>query len=412
MKVVHICLSCFYIDGYFYQENEIIRQNVNDGHDVVVIASTEMYDESGERSYTEPSTYIGQEGAKIIRLPYNSWLPHKLMRKLRMHSGVYKLLESVKPDVILFHGLCSWELYTVAKYKRNNPELLLFADSHEDFNNSARNFISMNVLHRLYYRAIISHAYDALDGILCISLETIDFVNRVYGIQKKDLEFYPLGGRILEDIEYYKRRSRKRADYQIGVSDVLFVQSGKMGKRKKIIESLDAFIDTKGPQLVFLLAGHFDKDVLSLVNEKISADPRIKFIGWQSANDLQDLLCAADVYVQPGTQSVTMQMSMCSRCPVILDDTLSHQPYVKGNGWLLNDNVTLGDVFKSIAVNSSGLGVMSERSFEISKDILDYKKLSSRIYSSKDINTNIQVIKSKQENTKFVTNVLWIQVIR
>jgi hypothetical protein len=53
MKIVHMCLSCFYIDGYFYQENEIIRQNVDDGHDVVVIASTESYDVSLRLDVTE-----------------------------------------------------------------------------------------------------------------------------------------------------------------------------------------------------------------------------------------------------------------------------------------------------------------------------------------------------------------------
>ena len=192
MKIEHMCLSCFYIDGYFYQENEIIRQNVLDGHDVFVIASTESYDKSAQRCYVAPSTYTGQEGAKVIRLPYSSWLPHAVMKKLRIHPGVYQMLDSIEPDVIMFHGLCGWELITAANYKRDNPEVLLFADSHEDSNNSGRSFISRNLLHRGYYKSIISRSYDALDGVLCISLETIDYVNKMYGIQRGALEFFPL----------------------------------------------------------------------------------------------------------------------------------------------------------------------------------------------------------------------------
>lgn len=391
MKIVHMCLSCFYIDGYFYQENEIIRQNVLDGHDVFVIASTESYDKSAQRCYVAPSTYTGQEGAKVIRLPYSSWLPHAVMKKLRIHPGVYQMLDSIEPDVIMFHGLCGWELITAANYKRDNPEVLLFADSHEDSNNSGRSFISRNLLHRGYYKSIISRSYDALDGVLCISLETIDYVNKMYGIQRGALEFFPLGGRILDDVEFYERRSRKRVAYQIDEGQVLFVQSGKMGKRKKIIESLDAFISTKGENLVFLLAGSFDQEIESLVMERINIDPRIKYIGWQSADELQDLLCAADVYVQPGTQSVTMQMSLCSRCIVILDDTLSHMPYVKGNGWLLNNEMTLKDVFEIISKKSFDLNLMSEKSFELARNMLDYKKLSSRIYNRQNMATNIQV---------------------
>ena len=381
MKIVHMCLSCFYIDGYTYQENEIIRQNVADGHDVVVIASTEMYDKTGQRCYVEASTYIGEEGAKVTRLPYRSWLPHAVMRKLRMHPDVYEMLETVKPEVILFHGLCGWELNTAAKYKRNNPETRLYADSHEDANNSARGFISMNLLHRLYYKSIITRSYDALDGVLCISLETIEFVSKVYGIQKKQLEFFPLGGRILDDKEYYERRSRTRTSYQIDNSKILFVQSGKMNKKKKVIESVDAFIRTKGSHLKFILAGNLDKDIYDSIITKISDDSRITYIGWQSAEELQDLLCAADVYVQPGSQSVTMQVSLCLRCPVILDDTLSHQPYIKGNGWLLNEDMLLNNVFEIIARDSSGLKLMSEKSFDIARDLLDYKKLSARIYN-------------------------------
>ena len=55
-----------------------------------------------------------------------------------MHSGVYEQLREKQPDVILFHGLCGWELHAAARYKRENPSVRLYVDSHEDENNSAR----------------------------------------------------------------------------------------------------------------------------------------------------------------------------------------------------------------------------------------------------------------------------------
>ena len=115
-----ICLSCFYIDGFGYQENELIRQHVSDGHDVFVIASTETFGRDGKLTYVEPSAYRGAEGAPVTRLAYRTFLPHALMKKLRMHRGVYALLCEMKPDAILFHGLCGWELHAVARYKREN----------------------------------------------------------------------------------------------------------------------------------------------------------------------------------------------------------------------------------------------------------------------------------------------------
>lgn len=39
MKILHLCLACFYIDGYTYQENILPRINREDGHDVRILAS-------------------------------------------------------------------------------------------------------------------------------------------------------------------------------------------------------------------------------------------------------------------------------------------------------------------------------------------------------------------------------------
>jgi 1,2-diacylglycerol 3-alpha-glucosyltransferase len=43
MKIVHLCLSAFYVEGFGYQENVIPRYNRKDGHEVVIIASRFTY---------------------------------------------------------------------------------------------------------------------------------------------------------------------------------------------------------------------------------------------------------------------------------------------------------------------------------------------------------------------------------
>ena len=94
---------------------------------------------------------------------------------------------------------------------------------------------------------------------------------------------------------------------------------------------------------------------------------------------MSDLLCAADVYVQPGTQSATMQMSLCARCPVVLEDVPSHAPFVDGNGWLLKDTNDLPAVFRGISENSSALAPMAAGSLEIALRLLDYRTLAARV---------------------------------
>lgn len=110
-----------------------------------------------------------------------------------------------------------------------------------------------------------------------------------------------------------------------------------------------------------------------------SADPRVQYLGWRTADELYRLLCAADVYVQPGSQSATMQMSLCARRPVVIADVPSHEPFVKGNGWKVSNQEQLTNAFVSIEKDPSVLEEMSQRSLEIASDLLDYRRMAKRL---------------------------------
>ena len=110
----------------------------------------------------------------------------------------------------------------------------------------------------------------------------------------------------------------------------------------------------------------------------ISIDDRIHFFGWKNLDDLTNLLCAADIYVQPGTQSVTMQHSFCCRCAVILDGVLSHRYYVTNNGWLIVRDGDLSAILQKAL--SADLRKMQQDSYLFAKEHLDYKELAQRIF--------------------------------
>lgn len=382
MKIVHLCVSCFYIDGYRYQENELIAEHVRQGHEVTVIASTETYVDNMNLGYVEPSSYVGTEGANVIRLPYWGPFPAKVQRKLRMHKGIYQLLENIRPDVVMFHGLCGWELLTVARYKRDNPAVILYADSHEDAYNSARGVLSKRLLHGIYYKNIIQASLPWIEKVLCISLETMEFCKEQYGIPANKLEFFPLGGRLARDPAYSQIRERVRKEYEVADDEILFVQSGKFDwKRKMLVESLVAFSRTTDSKLRFFIAGTLSDSLKPQVEKLVMADSRIRFLGWKTADGLYDLLCAADVYVQPGTQSATMQISLCARCAVVLDDVPSHVPFVHGNGWIVSDLKTLEDVFLAVECDKAQVEAMSRKSFAIAEQLLDYQRMAQRVLS-------------------------------
>lgn len=381
MKITHICLSNFFVDGVAYQENQLVRQHLLDGHDVLVIASTETHSPEGKLTYVSPSDYVGVEGARIVRLPYKKILPQILMRKLRMHDGLKELLDEFSPDIIMFHGTCGWELITVTKILDANPDVLFYIDSHEDRHNSARNWLSREILHKQYYRRILSHSVPYCRKILCYSPESIDFVKSIYGIPEDCLELYPLGGRIIGDLEYFKRRKQTRDRYGISDEDILIVQSGKQIYRKKLIDSLNAVHSCKSGKIKFLIAGLIDNAIVCEVNLIIDRDTRIRFIGWQSYEDLSDLLCATDVYLQPADQSVSMQHSLCCRCAVIIEDLPSHHMYVDKNGWIIGLDGSLQNIINSL--ETACLEEMKCHSLNFAKEHLDYRKLAKRVLKQK-----------------------------
>jgi hypothetical protein len=75
-----------------------------------------------------------------------------------------------------------------------------------------------------------------------------------------------------------------------------------------------------------------------------------------------------------------MQMNLCARCAVILDDVPSHYPYMDNNGWLLGGNLSLDDALKRVCEEGEGLQVMSERSAVNAVRLLDYRVLAARLY--------------------------------
>lgn len=380
MKIVHCCLSNFYIDGFSYQENELVAQHVKDGHDVTVIASTETFGADRRLAYLQPGEYLGTDGAKVVRLPYRRFLPQVVMRKLRIHPRVFELLSVLQPDVILFHGTCGWELGTVARYKRLNPGIKLYVDSHEDFDNSARKWASKWLLHKNYYRVILRKNLKWVEKILCVNMSAISFVNEFYGIPMEKIEFFPLGGAVLSDLEYSEARTGARKQYGVSEDQILFVQSGKIDRTKRLVESLSAFARIESSRFRFLVAGHLQGDIVEEVQALVRKDDRIRFVGWKTPDELRDLLCAADIYVQPGTQSATMQMSLCCRCAVILDDVPSHRPYMNDNGWLVGSDLSLDDIFHLAADSADRLPLMSQNSAVVASRLLDYKLLAARLY--------------------------------
>jgi len=86
-----------------------------------------------------------------------------------------------------------------------------------------------------------------------------------------------------------------------------------------------------------------------------------------------------DVYVQPGSQSATMQMALAARCAVILDDVPSHRHIFCENGFLVNSHCTLDKAILGCIQSPLTVFGMQSKSYQFAKQNLDYSILAKRL---------------------------------
>lgn len=381
MRILHCCLACFYIDNYNYQENILPRINKEDGHDVLIVASTQTFIDNKTLGYTEPKEYMTEFGVPIIRVPYHNIINQFVSSKIRSFIGVYDIINRFKPDVILYHGVGGWELLTVAKYVKNNPNVKLYLDSHEDFHNSGTKLISRVIQYKLFNRSIVKKVLPFTNKILFVAYESRNFLKKMYRIPDNIMEYYPLGGNIFEDYIRYARRKHMRDELQIGEDDILLVHSGKMDKLKRTDVLLKAFNQVPDRRLKLILIGSMDEDVKDNLETLMSLNDRIKFLGWKSVDELMSYLCACDLYVQPGGQSATMQNSLCCGTAVAIYPHESHKYLLHNNAFYIESVNDIIKLLQDILKDYSILENMKQEQYNIALEKLDYRILAERICS-------------------------------
>lgn len=153
MKIVMLC-DFFGIDQQ-YQENYFSKYYLKLGHQVTIIASTfenihdyylNNYDEKRLRSERI------NENVKLIRLPYFI----NFANKIRRYKGVVKILLQERPDIIFVQNI-HFNLNDAVSYKRKNKHCKIILDFHGDYSNSAKKWISLNIMHKLIWKPYLIH---------------------------------------------------------------------------------------------------------------------------------------------------------------------------------------------------------------------------------------------------------------
>ena len=98
-----------------------------------------------------------------------------------------------------------------------------------------------------------------------------------------------------------------------------------------------------------------------------------------SGDELTKYVCAADLYVQPGSISQTCQTAVCCGTPLAFNNIPTHREIYNGNGFFVETEHDLVQVFDKISTHPEILGNMGKLSYEMAKTELDFKIIYMKI---------------------------------
>ena len=360
MKILMIC--DFFHENQQYQENLLAKYYIKHGHDVTIIASTftsvfDYYADNYDKKSKIQCSNI--KGYKLLRLPYSI----NIYNKLRKLKNLRKYLQAELPDLIYVHGI-PLNLIDSVSYKNKNPGCKLIFDFHGDFSNSANNWLSLNVLHGIFYRVVMKMYFKKLDKIFYITPNGGKFLNKVYGIPYSHMSILPLGADTdyINLIKTKETNIRIREELGINRNDFVIFSGGKLIREKKIELVIQSFFLIKSTAAHLIIVGDtkdetYKKEILGLIN----SHPRIHYIGWVDGERVYDYMYTCNVAVFPASQSVLWQQAIGVGLSLIIGQSDGQ------DATYLNKNNSIFIIEKNL--------VTAEKIYDFLKLLMDDQKL-------------------------------------
>ena len=380
MRILHVIPGDNFTEGMGYKDNYLAAINAQDGHDVLILSSCNMWKDSNI-VYAEPCDRIMEDGVRLIRRKYKKYFNDLVSSKLRILDGAGAIIEDFQPDVIRVLNPHNFTLPIVIQYKKKNPRTKLYVDSHQEYYNSGTGFLSYWVFHRFLISRMLQSSLSHIDKIFYCLEGTKVFLREMYDIPEEKMEVYPMGGLIREDNERQTIREKTRKALNIEKHEIMMVHSGKLSEGKRTKELLEAMAEVNNPSFRLILIGSIPEDMKPVLNPLIEEDNRVVFLGWKTADELEQYIIAADLYLQPGTASATVYKPLCAGTAlVVAPDIKGYDAFMKSVGWYANTKQDLVAVFQEIQREPTVLIEMGKNALEVAREMFDYRKLAARLY--------------------------------
>lgn len=380
MKIVHLCLSSFFIDNYSYQENMLPKYHVKQGHDVTVIASLVSFDKLGKPCLLRgESIYITSDKFKVIRLDYKHPF-YSLNMYIRLYNDTYNKLKRESPDLIFIHDFSFLDILSVIYFAHKDKKIKIFVDCHTDFINSAQSWFSKYIFHYLIWMLIgkfLSHYVVKFYGVTPLRC---DFLIDVYKIDKSKVELLVMGvdDEVLKEKNYNEIRLKLTNRLNFKINDFIIVTGGKIDDKKNIHLVMQA-VANLGLENVKLVVFGVVAPEMRYTFERLLLNTNISFIGWLDTNEIIDLFLSSDLIVFPGTHSVFWEQAVGIGIPCIFKywHGMDHVDMGGNCRFLYQDSVFELEHILSQLIYSNAYFSMKKKSTEVMSNFY-YSEISRR----------------------------------
>lgn len=324
MKIVHISLRGPYTDNWGYQENILPRIQKKLGNDVTLIVECRKYTSNGKIVETESGRYTLDDGIEVIRIkPDNKYMIRSLNNMLKPYP-LFSLLKELKPDLIFVHCLGYGEyLNDIYRYKKKiDPECTLLTDTHEY--DSISSPLPTGWKGKLIFKYNINQwrkMYPLYDTVFGITPECIDFAIKYRCAPKDKMKLLPLG----YDpglCNWEKReliRSEFRKKHSIPKESIVIIHGGKIEKRRKTPETIEAVRRLNNPKVKLVIFGGIADYMKQEVEELLEKNKDfVIYLGQLSPENYYNAYLASDIALFPGGQSVLWQEAIGCGLPLVV----------------------------------------------------------------------------------------------
>ncbi|MBR4314502.1 MAG: glycosyltransferase [Lachnospiraceae bacterium] len=354
MRILFVGLCAHYTIGLNYQDNQFCKFFIERGDEVLYISDPNEYID-GNLNYVGAVNKSIERNFKLIRQDYLFKSISTICSKLKLFKSIYSIIDEFKPDVIYCHGPQYINVIDIVKYKKNNKDVTIYADTHTGYHNVNIKKWYFTLLYCVYYKSLYKYLEPHLKKYFYIGDSEKEFSLKVYKSDMNKMEFLPLSADEMSESLYLKYRKEVRTKLKFNDDDIMVFHSGKINKNKRtdwVVDSINSINDNR---VKLVIAGSIlnnDKDL----EEKILKSNNTFFVGWLNGEELIKFLCAADLYCQPGSPSITLQTAICCKTPIIC---FKHQFYsylydFKSIIWI-EQNMDIANAIKRILLNQDEL---------------------------------------------------------